>query len=75
MAAKSRDKSAEILQCLYTLVEAGKVAEVEEVLTTLIESEPEEEPSEEEQRTRTYAEGMRDGIALARVAAGEDRDS
>ena len=76
MAAKSRDKSAaEILEGLDTLVEAGKVGEVEEVLTTLIESESAEEPSEEEERTRTYAEGMRDGIALARAAAGDDSGS
>ena len=51
------------------------MGEVEEILTTLIESESAEEPSEEEQRTRTYAEGMRDGIALARAASGEDHGS
>lgn len=70
MAGKSRDESrdkvAEVMQGLETLIEAGKVDEVEEVLTTLVESEPAEEPSPEEQEMRTYARGVRDGLSLAR---------
>ncbi|MDD7933064.1 hypothetical protein [Actinomycetospora straminea] len=53
---------------LHQLVAAGRIDDVEAVLTTLIESEPAEEPSVEDRETRSYAEGMRDGLALARRA-------
>ena len=62
------DRADEVLQGLHQLVEAGQVADVEAVLTTLIESEPTQEPTVEERETRSYAEGMRDGLALARRA-------
>jgi hypothetical protein len=71
MAATSRDKSSEVLDGLQSLIDAGKVADVEEVLTTLVESEPEEDETDEQRETRTYAEGMRDGLALARRMAPE----
>ncbi|PVZ09092.1 hypothetical protein [Actinomycetospora cinnamomea] len=60
------DRTDQVLQGLHQLVEAGRVAEVEAVLTTLIESEPASDPTVEDRETRSYAEGMRDGIALAR---------
>ncbi len=63
---ESRDKVAEVMQGLERLIEAGKVAEVEEVLTTLVEGEPAEDPSPEEQEMRSYARGVRDGLAMAR---------
>jgi hypothetical protein len=62
------DRTDGVLQGLHQLVEAGRVEDVEAVLTTLIESEPTEEPTVEERETRSYAEGMRDGLALARRA-------
>lgn len=60
------DRTDQVLDGLNQLVEAGRVAEVEAVLTTLIESGPASDPTVEERETRSYAEGMRDGIALAR---------
>ncbi|GAA4728775.1 hypothetical protein [Actinomycetospora chibensis] len=69
--AKTSQKTDEVLSGLQQLIEAGRVAEVEQVLTTLIESEPAEDPTVEERETRSYAEGMRDGIALARGLAGD----
>ncbi len=71
MARKSRDKSSEVLDGLQSLIDAGKVADVEEVLTTLVESEPAEDESAEQRETRSYAEGMRDGLSLARRMAPE----
>ncbi|MEJ2861989.1 hypothetical protein [Actinomycetospora flava] len=65
-----RDRTDEVVAGLHQLVEAGKIEDVEAVLTTLIESEPAEEPTVEERETRSYAEGMRDGLALARRAQG-----
>ena len=47
-----------------TSCEAERIDDVEAVLTTLIESEPAQEPSVEDRETRSYAEGMRDGLAL-----------
>jgi hypothetical protein len=66
------DRTDQVLAGLHQLVEAGRVEDVEAVLTTLIESEPAQDPSVEERETRSYAEGMRDGIALARAATGSD---
>jgi len=63
------DQTEQVLAGLHQLVEAGRVEDVEAVLTTLIESEPASEPSVEDRETRSYAEGMRDGIALARAAS------
>jgi hypothetical protein len=65
------DRTDEVVAGLHQLVEAGRVEDVEAVLTTLIESEPTEEPSVEERETRSYAEGMRDGLALARRAQAQ----
>jgi hypothetical protein len=62
------DRADGVLQGLHQLVEAGRVEDVEAVLTTLIESEPTGDPTVEERETRSYAEGMRDGLALARRA-------
>ena len=67
--SSKQDRTDEVVQGLHQLVEAGRVEDVEAVLTTLIESEPVEDPSVEERETRSYAEGMRDGLALARRAA------
>jgi hypothetical protein len=64
------DRTDQVLEGLHQLVEAGRVEDVEAVLTTLIESEPASDPSVEDRETRSYAEGMRDGIALARAATG-----
>lgn len=64
------DQSEQVVAGLHQLVEAGRVEDVEAVLTTLIESEPAQDPTVEERETRSYAEGMRDGIALARAATG-----
>ena len=75
MAKKTRDKSDEVLQGLDELVQAGRVEDVEQVLTTLIESEPAEDPTPEERETRSYAEGMRDGISLARGLAPTESGS
>ena len=72
MAATSRDKSSEVLDGLQALIDAGKVAEGEEVLTTIVESEPAQDETAEERETRSYAEGMRDGLALARRLAPEE---
>lgn len=69
-AGSRANQSDEVLNGLQQLIEAGRVAEVEQVLTTLIESEPAEDPTVEERETRSYAEGMRDGIALARGLSG-----
>lgn len=66
--AERSDRTDEVVAGLHQLVEAGRVADVEAVLTTLIESEPTQEPTVEERETRSYAEGMRDGLALARRA-------
>ncbi|MFC5062212.1 hypothetical protein [Actinomycetospora atypica] len=66
MAKKSGDRTDEVLEGLQQLVDAGRVAEVEEMLTTIVETEPEKEPTAKERETRSYAEGMRDGISLAR---------
>lgn len=66
MAKKSADRTDEVLDGLQQLVEAGRIAEVEELLTTIVESEPAQEPTADERETRSYAEGMRDGISLAR---------
>jgi hypothetical protein len=60
------ERTEQVLQGLHQLVEAGRVAEVEAVLTTLVESEPAADPTVEDREIRSYAEGMRDGIALAR---------
>jgi hypothetical protein len=65
----SQDKADEILRGLHELVAAGRVEDVEAVLTTLVESEPAQDPTVEERETRSYAEGMRDGIALVRGIA------
>jgi hypothetical protein len=65
---KDRDRTGEVVDGLHQLVAAGRIEDVEAVLTTLIESEPAEEPTVEERETRSYAEGMRDGLALARRA-------
>lgn len=62
------DRTDEVVAGLHQLVEAGRVEDVEAVLTTLVESEPTGEPSVEERETRSYAEGMRDGLTLARRA-------
>jgi hypothetical protein len=67
------DRTEGVLQGLHQLVEAGRVEDVEAVLTTLIESEPSGDPGVEERETRSYAEGMRDGLALARRALGESQ--
>jgi hypothetical protein len=64
-----RDKTDEVLRGLHELVAAGRIEDVEAVLTTLVESEPAQDPTVEERETRSYAEGMRDGIALARSVA------
>jgi hypothetical protein len=69
-AGSRTNQADDVLNGLQQLVEAGRVAEVEQVLTTLIESEPAEDPTVEERETRSYAEGMRDGIALARGLTG-----
>lgn len=66
MAKNSADRTDEVLDGLQQLVEAGRIAEVEELLTTIVESEPAQEPTASERETRSYAEGMRDGISLAR---------
>ncbi|MEJ2889152.1 hypothetical protein [Actinomycetospora aeridis] len=63
-----KDRTDEVVDGLHQLVAAGRIEDVEAVLTTLIESEPAGEPSVEERETRSYAEGMRDGLALARRA-------
>jgi hypothetical protein len=68
------DRTEQVLSGLHQLVEAGRVEDVEAVLTTLIESEPAQDPTVEERETRSYAEGMRDGIALARSATGSGDD-
>ncbi|HSK59053.1 MAG TPA: hypothetical protein VK935_08375 [Actinomycetospora sp.] len=68
------DRTEQVLSGLHQLVEAGRVEDVEAVLTTLIESEPAQDPTVEERETRSYAEGMRDGIALARAATGSGDD-
>ncbi|HWN26722.1 MAG TPA: hypothetical protein VNP37_07125 [Actinomycetospora sp.] len=68
------DRTEQVLAGLHQLVEAGRVEDVEAVLTTLIESEPAQDPTVEERETRSYAEGMRDGIALARAAGGSGDD-
>jgi fatty acid-binding protein DegV len=65
---RKKDRTDEVVAGLHQLVEAGRIEDVEAVLTTLIESEPAGEPSVEERETRSYAEGMRDGLALARRA-------
>lgn len=62
------DRTDEVVEGLHQLVAAGRIEDVESVLTTLIESEPADEPSVEDRETRSYAEGMRDGLALARRA-------
>jgi len=72
MTRTSRDKTDEVLRGLQELVAAGRVEDVEAVLTTLVESEPAEDPTVEERETRSYAEGMRDGIALVRGIADRD---
>ncbi|MDD7942230.1 hypothetical protein PHK61_27830 [Actinomycetospora lutea] len=69
--SRKKDRTDEVVEGLHQLVEAGRVEDVESVLTTLIESEPTEEPSVEERETRSYAEGMRDGLALARRAQAQ----
>lgn len=66
MADKSRDKVGEVMEGLDKLIKAGKVDEVEEVLTTIVDSELEEEPSPEEEEMRAYARGVRDGLHMAR---------
>lgn len=66
MARKSRDQADEVMDGLDALIEAGRVDEVEQLLSTLVDSEPGKELSEQEQEMRTYARGVRDGIALAR---------
>ncbi|GAA4896770.1 hypothetical protein GCM10023203_59070 [Actinomycetospora straminea] len=66
--SRKRDRTDEVVDGLHQLVAAGRIDDVEAVLTTLIESEPAEEPSVEDRETRSYAEGMRDGLALARRA-------
>lgn len=60
------DRSDDVLDGLHRLVEAGQVAEVEELLTTLVDDDPAERPSKQQREARSYAEGMRDGIAFAR---------
>lgn len=70
-SSSKKDRTDEVVEGLHQLVEAGQVEDVEAVLTTLIESEPAEEPSVEERETRSYAEGMRDGLALARRAQAQ----
>jgi hypothetical protein len=68
MAEQSRDKVDELMQGLQQLIEAGEVDEVEQVLSTLAESEPAQDLSPEERETRSYARGVRDGLTLARRA-------
>ena len=70
-SSSKKDRTDEVVEGLHQLVEAGRVEDVEAVLTTLIESEPADEPSVEERETRSYAEGMRDGLALARRAQAQ----
>ena len=69
--SRKRDRTDEVVDGLHQLVAAGRIDDVEAVLTTLIESEPAQEPSVEDRETRSYAEGMRDGLALARRAQGQ----
>lgn len=66
MADTSEDRTDDVLDGLQQLIDAGRIAEVEELLTTLVESEPAQEETARERETRSYAEGMRDGIQLAR---------
>lgn len=70
--SRKRDRTDEVVDGLHQLVAAGRIDDVEAVLTTLIESEPAEEPSVEDRETRSYAEGMRDGLALARRAQEQE---
>lgn len=75
MAKKTVDKFDEVLQGLDELVQAGRVKDVEQVLTTLIDSEPAKDPTSEERKTRSYAQGMRDGISLARGLTATESES
>ncbi|GAA4924164.1 hypothetical protein EV188_105245 [Actinomycetospora succinea] len=68
VSQNKKDRTDEVVAGLHQLVAAGRIEDVEAVLTTLVESEPADEPSVEERETRSYAEGMRDGLALARRA-------
>lgn len=68
--ANARDEEGEVLDGLDRLVQAGRVEEVEELLTALIDSETDGELSPEEQETHAYARGVRDGLALARGNSG-----
>jgi hypothetical protein len=70
--SRKKDRTDEVVDGLHQLVAAGRIDDVEAVLTTLIESEPAEEPSVEDRETRSYAEGMRDGLALARRAQEQE---
>lgn len=70
MTDLSDDRTDEVLDGLQRLVDAGRVAEVEELLTTIVDSELAERPTAQEREMRSYAEGMRDGIAFARRQGG-----
>ena len=70
MAKRSRDRSDEVMEGLETLIEAGRVDEVEQLLSTLVDSEPAKELTPEEEEMQIYARGLRDGIALARGLPG-----
>lgn len=62
---RSREKSDELLAGIDTMIETGRADELEQLLDTLVESEP-ADPSDDDAETRTYARGVRDGLALAR---------
>lgn len=62
---RSRSASDELMDGIDTMIEAGRVDELEQLLDTLVESEP-ADPDNDDTETRTYARGLRDGLALAR---------
>ena len=72
MAAESQDKVDEVMDGLDRLVQAGRTEEVEELLGVIVDSETDGEPTAEEQETRAYARGVRDGLALARGKSDRD---
>ena len=72
MAAESQDKVDEVMDGLDRLVQAGRTEEVEELLGVIVDSETDGEPTAEEQETRAYARGVRDGLALARGKSDQD---
>jgi hypothetical protein len=66
MAKKSDDRAGEVMDGLDTLIQAGRVDEVEQLLSTLVDSASTTDLSDEEREMHSYARGVRDGIALAR---------